>query len=269
MHLVLNSESVSPTGSISSIGIINQLGRPNLDTLAVLVRETVQNSWDARLSNSEALTFTVHGWALTQLQRQVLAERVFWERPKAESLPMAQLDKDDPLYGLIIKDRGTTGLAGPTRADIVPEGSPRNFISFLRDVGQPSNQNLSGGTYGYGKASLYRASGMQTILVHTRCRLENGRLESRFIASALGNRWSNNEGKQYTGRHWWGRIEDDIVEPILNNDADLLAESLGMGGFNDDETGTTILILDPLFNDRADAQQMRFEVVLLAQNAQY
>lgn len=259
MRLVLNSESVSPTGSISSIGIMNQLGRPNLDTLAVLVRETVQNSWDARLSNSVSLTYTVYGWTLTQSQRQVLSEQVFSARPKAESLPMMQLDSDTPLYGLIIADRGTTGLAGPTRADIVPEGSPRNFISFLRDVGQPSNQSLSGGTYGYGKASLYRASGMQTILVHTRCRLENGRLESRFIASALGNRWSDNEGKQYTGRHWWGRDEGNIAEPILDEDADFLAKSLGMGSFNDDETGTTILILDPLFHDRADGQQMRFE----------
>lgn len=259
MRLVLNSESVSPTGSISSIGIINQLGRPKLDTLAVLVRETVQNSWDARLSNSESLTYTVYGWTLTHSQKQVLSEQVFSARPKAESLPMTQLDNDAPLYGLIIADRGTTGLAGPTRADIVPEGSPRNFISFLRDVGQPSNQNLSGGTYGYGKASLYRASGMQTILVHTRCRLKNGRLESRFIASALGNRWSDNKGKQYTGRHWWGRNESDIVEPILNEDADFMANALGMGNFHDDETGTTILILDPLFHDRADGQQMQFE----------
>jgi hypothetical protein len=259
MRLDLNSESVSPTGSISSIGIINQLGRPNLDTLAVLVRETVQNSWDARRSESESLSYTVYGWTLNQSQRQVLSEQIFSARPKAESLPMTQLDKDAPLYGLIIADRGTTGLAGPTRADIVPEGSPRNFISFLRDVGQPSNQNLSGGTYGYGKASLYRASGMQTILVHTRCRLKNGRLESRFIVSALGSRWSDNAGRQYTGRHWWGRIEDSIVEPILNKDADMLAESLGMGSFNDDETGTTILILDPVFHDRADGQRMRFE----------
>src|SRR5690606_18134503 len=205
-----------------------------LDTLAVLVRETVQNSWDARRSESESLSYTVYGWTLNQAQRQVLSEQIFSARPKAESLPMTQLDKDAPLYGLIIADRGTNGLAGPTRVDIVPEGSPRNCISFLRDVGQPSNQNLSGGTYGYGKASLYRASEMQTILVHTRCRLKNGRLESRFIASALGNRWSDNKGKQYTGRHWWGRIEDSIVEPILNKDADSLAESLGMGNFNDD-----------------------------------
>lgn len=259
MRLSLNSEPVSPTGSISSTGIINQLGRPNLDTLAVLIRETVQNSWDARLSDFEPLSYAVHGWTLTALQRQILSEQVFSERPDPKSLSLARLDSSVPLQALIIADRGTTGLAGPTRADVVPEGSPRNFISFLRDVGQPSSQNLSGGTYGYGKASLYRASGMQTILVHTRCRLENGRLESRFMASALGNRWADSRGRQYTGRHWWGQDGGEVAEPILNEDADLLASALGMGDFGGDETGTTILILDPLFHDRLSGQQMRFE----------
>lgn len=261
MRLTLKSEPVSPTGSMSSVGILNQLGRPKLDTLAVLIRETVQNSWDARLSDDTALSYMVHGWEFLPAQRQVLTEQVFSARPTPDSLPMSQLESDEPLLGLIIADRGTTGLEGPTRADVVPEGSPRRFISFLRDVGQPSNQNLSGGTYGYGKASLYLASGMRTILVHTRCKLTGGRLESRFIAAALGQRWADQQHRQFTGRHWWGRDGNDTAEPILNADADKLAEALGMGGFADDETGTTILILDPLLNDRGAKDQPTFEAM--------
>jgi hypothetical protein len=179
----------------------------------------------------------------------------------SDSLSMSQFESDEPLYGLMIADRGTTGLEGPTRADIVPEGSPRRFISFLRDVGQPSNQLLSGGTYGYGKASLYLASGMRTILVYTRCKLPNGRLESRFIAAALGQRWADKQHRQFTGRHWWGRDGKDTAEPVLNVEADELAAALGMGDFVDDETGTTILILDPLLNDRGTKDQPRFESI--------
>jgi|GEM_PF-489828 len=259
MRLTLKSEPVSPTGSISSVGILNQLGRPKLDTLAVLIRETVQNSWDARLSDDAILSYIVHGWQLLPSQRQVLSEQVFSVRPPLASLSMTLFDSAEPLLGLIIADRGTTGLEGPTRADVVPEGSPRRFISFLRDIGQPSNQNLSGGTYGYGKASLYLASGMKTILVHTRCKLPNGQLESRFIAAALGQRWADESDRQFTGRHWWGRDGGDAAEPILDRDADDLAAALGMGGFTDDETGTTILILDPLLNDRSTSEQLSFE----------
>jgi hypothetical protein len=243
------------------VGILNQLGRPKLDALAVLIRETVQNSWDARLSDSTPLSYTVHGWELLPNQRQILREQVFSERPSPDSLNMSQLDSCEPLLGLIIADRGTTGLDGPTRADIVPSGTPRRFINFLRDVGQPSNQNLSGGTYGYGKASLYLASGMRTILVHSRCKLANGHLESRFIAAALGTKWADEQHRQFTGRHWWGRDEDGIAEPILDAKADKLAEALGMGGFMNDETGTTILILNPLLNDRTVNGQAGLETV--------
>lgn len=99
MRLNLNSEPVSPTGSISSTGIINQLGRPNLDTLAVLIRETVQNSWDARLSDSEPLSYTVHGWTLTALQRQILSEQVFSERPDPKSLSLARFGQQCAFTG--------------------------------------------------------------------------------------------------------------------------------------------------------------------------
>jgi len=124
----------------------------------------------------------------------------------------------------------------------------------MRDIGQPSNQNLSGGTYGYGKASLYLASGIRTILVHTRCKI-NGKFESRFIAAALGQRWADKHHRQFTGRHWWGADGGEVAEPILNRSADELAVSIGMGGFKENETGTTILILDPLLNDRTSGGQ--------------
>ncbi|NJL54290.1 hypothetical protein HC928_03260 [bacterium] len=248
------AETVSPTGSISSKGILNQLGRPKLDTLAVLVRETVQNTWDARLFDEHPVTYTVHGRELTTLQQSVLRDVVFRERPEPKSLSLAPLDRDQPLCVLSISDRGTTGLAGPTRADRVPNDAQRNFISFLRDVGQPANKDFAGGTYGYGKASLYRASGLQTILVYTRCANAVGRLESRFIGAALGERWASPDERQYTGRIWWGQHADDTVDPVLDEVADNLAVQLGLEPFAANETGTTILILDPLFHDRNSTQ---------------
>lgn len=253
------SEPVSPTGSLSSIGILNQLGRPQLDVLALLVRETVQNSWDARLSDEISVAYSVYGWQLKTEQRRTLRERIFHDRPHKDSLPLDKIYSNDPLYGLIIADRGTTGLEGPTRADIVPKGSSRRFINFLRDVGNPSDQKLSGGTYGYGKASLYLASGIKTILVHTRCRGSSNLVESRFIAAALGKRWEDKRQRQYTGRHWWGSADGDIAEPITGPTADKLAAELGMGHFKDDETGTTILILDPILNDLSTGTHNRAE----------
>ena len=38
----------SATGGLAAEGVINQLGRPDIEPLEVLVREAVQNCWDAK-----------------------------------------------------------------------------------------------------------------------------------------------------------------------------------------------------------------------------
>lgn len=252
MALHLDSEKVSPNGNVTSKGIINQLGRPSLDLLAVLVRETVQNSWDARSSVSGTVDFSMSGWTLSAAQHRVLREGVFGKKPPKEHLPLVEiLDSGKPINVLAISDRGTKGLGGPTRADIVTDHEePRDFVDFLRNVGQPPDKQLAGGTYGYGKAALYRASRARTICIYTRCEVPSG-LETRFIASALGSPYSTSKDR-CTGRHWWGRFDDGIAEPLLNSQADMVAQRLGLPMFNDGDCGTTILIIEPMLDEEED-----------------
>jgi len=247
--LYLDSETVSPTGNIASQGIINQLGRPSLDLLAILIREAVQNSWDARISDKEPVRFSIDGYRLSNKQHKFLRDIVFSNCPPITSLSLEEnLNSGRPITVLSISDRGTIGLGGPTRADIpTGEGEPRDFVDFLRNIGQPPEKTLSGGTYGYGKAAYYRASEVRTIYVYTRC-MSKGNVESRFIASALGNSYQS-DSVRYTGRHWWGRKDASFAEPLLNNDADAVANSLGIPGFLDNERGTVITILQPILNN--------------------
>jgi hypothetical protein len=156
---------------------------------------------------------------------------------------------------LCIFDRGTSGLAGPTRADAANDREPNNFVAFFRNIGREEGPLIGGGTYGYGKASLYMISHAATICVHTRCRYR-GRIESRFMASALGKQYtemSRGKSRRFTGRHWWGRMKDDrVVDPLTGLEADRLAEALGMPPFADEETGTSILIIKPRLPDSGD-----------------
>lgn len=243
----LDSERVSPTGNISSQGILNQLGRPNLNNAAVLVREAVQNSWDARLSDRRMVYFEISGWTLNSQQRRFLADIVFSDTPPLKTLGLNKLLKSkEPISLLAIYDQGTTGLGGPTRADeLTNENESRDFVDFLRNVGQPPNKKLAGGTYGYGKAAYYRASKVNTICVYTRCRYK-GKSESRFIVSGLGLPFESNRTR-FTGRHWWGRKKSGIAEPILGSEADLIAEKLGIRLFKKNESGSAIVILQPNF----------------------
>jgi hypothetical protein len=249
MKLSLSSEQVSPTGNVASTGILNQLGRPNLDTLAVLVREAVQNSWDARTSDTVPVRFGISGWTMNAAQHEVLQQEILADCPPEDALPLAEhMHSRTDFHVLAIYDRGTIGLGGPTRADVVTDkDKSRNFVDFLRDIGQTPDRCFSGGTYGYGKAAFYRASKIQAICVHTCC-CYKGKRERRFMVSALGVPYTR-DGSRYTGRHWWGQHFEGIVEPILNDEADNMAARLGMPTFNSDEYGTTILVLQPVFMD--------------------
>jgi hypothetical protein len=255
--LELFSEPFQATGGVASEGIRNTLGRPTMDLLTLLARETIQNSWDARRDARGGVHYGMSAWNLDSGQRRMLEERIFVNSPpnlrlreELESMPTV----------LAIHDRGTTGLGGPLRADQLSD-EPRDFVDFLRNVGQPPDKEFAGGTFGYGKSSLYIASGAQTILVHSRCRVD-GVMESRLMGAALGSQFHrgiDGEERPFTGRHWWGRFaEDGVLDPVLGDDADVIASELGLPGFEGSELGTTILILCPRLEGRTPEAAMRF-----------
>jgi hypothetical protein len=82
-----------------------------------------------------------------------------------------------------------------------------------------------------------------------------GRIESRFMAACLGGSYIAH-GVRYTGRHWWGRLIDEIVEPVTGSEADELGLGLGLPPFDGTELGTTIAILDPQLDGRSPAAAM-------------
>ncbi|ALL80652.1 hypothetical protein AD017_04500 [Pseudonocardia sp. EC080619-01] len=244
------SQPFPPTGAIASEGIRNQLGRPPVDPLTVFVRETAQNSWDARLRTSPmATTYRL------ELTTVAPMHRPSWERllgPPAHTeqhLGVGRVVRTPDLRLLSVVDRGTKGLGGPTRADELALDR-KDWVSFVLNVGEKRDTEQGGGTYGYGKAVLYRLSRVGTILVYTRTEEADGTLSSRLIGIALGESFDSSErvGEQsrpFTGRHWWGDVQGDHVEPLRGPEADSIARTLGLRPFVDDETGTTLVVLDP------------------------
>lgn len=252
MALDLQSELFTALGNVASAGIRNQLGRPPLHPLVVLVREALQNCWDARLDGAPGVRVGIDLWTTTAAQLDLLRNEVLATKPPRLGATALLGDAARPFRVLAISDRGTSGLGGPTRADRVHDATePHDFVDFLRNVGQPPDKELGGGTYGFGKAAFYKLSESGVICVHTHCRRQ-GRNESRFIAAAMGDQFVDAEGRRGTGRHWWGRLEDGVVEPVLGDEADTLAAALGLRPFEGEERGTTIAILAPILPERPD-----------------
>ncbi len=257
--LDLCSEAFPPTGGVASEGVQNQLGRPHLDRMSLLVREAVQNSWDAR-SGEHVVQFGLSCWALSASQRSIMKDLIFKREPPGLELARS-LAEEGEVRVLAVWDRGTVGLEGPTRADVVmSQGERTDFVDFMHNIGQPPDRHFGGGTYGFGKTAYYLASRLRTICVHTRC--QSGRaLESRFMAAALGSQYAIRQGAaagRYTGRHWWGRSAGErVVEPLKGSDAESLAEALGLPTFGQQQRGTTILILIPVFGEDEPLKSLR------------
>ncbi|MFB0836111.1 hypothetical protein ACX8Z9_14185 [Arthrobacter halodurans] len=232
-------------GSGDAQSIQNAMGKTSLDMWNVLLRETLQNSWDARLQ--ERIRFDIAEKELTTEQTDALLHQVFSELPpEGKSRDIRQKTSRGRMRVLTIADRQTRGLGGPIRANIAPaEGQRTDFADFIRNFGRSHSKGLEGGTYGLGKGVLYSASRIGVCLVYSQPRI-NGAIEPRLIAVSGGDSDYVQDGYKFTGRNWWGVIADDgVVDPLIGVEARLLAQTVGMPVPESDESGTSIMILAP------------------------
>lgn len=242
-----------PYGSSGNIGenFRKLLGAPGLDPLQTLVRETVQNISDAaKLGRGPQVVFRLR--ELTKDQVQVLRTNVLVDLPmeRHSQKELSRFLREDRPIVLEICDFGTSGLGGPTRADKMPIGTKStDFIDFIRNVGSVRDTAHGGGTYGFGKVSLYKVSKCSTILVDSMVS-DGGPGSRRLIGCHIGSSFNLEEGdflQRYTGRHWWGKpseLDDSFVEPLIDEAASDLADALGFEKRTVAMSGTSIMILD-------------------------
>ncbi|TVZ89380.1 hypothetical protein [Streptomyces sp. BK340] len=256
------SQPYPPEGASAAEGIRNQLGRPELDLLTILVRESAQNSWDARLEQSAApVDYRIDMWTVGPAHAGAWRELLLAGAPNnTEHFPLRDTLKGAPVRVLSVSDRGTRGLGGPTRADNAV-GPERDFVSFIRNIGEPRDTALGGGTYGFGKGIFYLLSRPGTVIVHSRCRTAAGGHETRLIGCTLWKSYvaaESDGGRRYTGRHWWGDTSGEVIEPLVGAEAEAVAQRLGLKAFGPEETGTTVAVIDPNLDDLEPAQAAEY-----------
>jgi hypothetical protein len=264
-RLTMAAERFPRGGGTAGEGALKLLGTPSLTRLQAVVREAGQNSWDARLPETQ-VRFAIRARTLAPAQTAVLREQVFAARPQSQDSRdrFEAALSDDRLTVLELADFGTRGLAGPTGADFAPaEGEPQNFVKFIRNIGAGRGDTQSGGTYGFGKVSFYAASTISTVLVDSLATDTNG-LVRRFIACHLGDEFTDESRRRFTGRHWWGASTDDegFVEPLTGDDASDLSSALGLHPRGDSDTGTTVVVLAPALTSLEDATGEIVEALL-------
>lgn len=251
--LTLFSEPFAATGNMHGEGFRRLLGRPDLNLLQTVIREALQNCVDAGLGQEETEVL-LRLRTLNPDEGDALREFAFPTLPGGGSSRDAFQDSvgKPNLRVFEICDFNTVGLGGPTRADLPGDGEEApNFVNFLRNVGASRDTRQGGGTYGYGKTSLYALSSCATILADSLTTTEGHpvrRLMGCHLGESFDARDSSGALRRFTGRHWWGgSVDDGNLEPATGDDAASLAEALGLPARPPGRSGTTVVIVDPVF----------------------
>jgi len=219
-----------------------------MDRLRVFIRETVQNTWDAR-EEGAVPEYKVRIRNLDKAQQRFLTTEVLAPLPADSHFNqhLGSVSQEFPVL-LEISDFGTKGLGGPSRADLVTGSEARDFVDFVLNIGSPRDVEQGGGTYGYGKSASYVLSRASTILIHTRSLHDDQEVE-RFMGARLGTAFDHNN-RRYTGRHWWGRLSGDVIEPATAAEARILAAGMGFPERAAGVKGATIAVIAPDFDGK-------------------
>ncbi len=174
----------------------------NMDSAEALVREVVQNSWDARRGKEQVkVTFTLSnvdanirekylpskgkGSQFRHLEACLADDEegpmrkymVNWDRLSdgegnwlGDSMPV-----------LIIEDFGTMGLDGATSTDPPVKG---RFTAYQREWARNDNDD-GGGAHGYGKASLSYASDAYAVFSLSTRHNEDGDLSTVLMGTTI------------------------------------------------------------------------------------
>lgn len=143
------------------------------DLADALVRESIQNSLDARRGRSPVRVRFSFGIGANELSAE--AARQYFDGLRAHidasSLLSTIPREDDPVPCLLIEDFGTRGLTGDPAAD--PEldedtAQKNDFFYFWRNVGRSNKGEVDRGRWGLGKAVFAVASRIHTIFGLTR-----------------------------------------------------------------------------------------------------
>ena len=247
----LFSEKMSPLGTVNLDSIQKLFTITDLDDISVFVRETAQNAWDARIMTAEKIGAGIDlDYNITQISAdlQTAFDKFFFKDANGNIKRNIERHTRKGQTMLIVQDKGTVGLAGPTIA--TERGIRNNYVAFLLNIGQEHQDASSGGAFGFGKSVFFRASVPKTILIYTRTRNAAEQIESRLIGVTL-NRTPGDT--QHTGRHWWcepGLVNgQDVPRPIIGDEADKLGKVIGFKAYTGDETGTAIAVIGPEFEN--------------------
>lgn len=229
---------------------LKSLQNDNVPELDLLVREAIQNSSDASLSQPGPV-FAVNFTARTFCPAKFNSYLTDIEDYLNARFP------GDCAHFLEIRDVMTSGLTGHTKKADIKKEDHGNFFKLIYDTGKRQTQSGAGGNWGFGKSVYYRV-GIGIVIFYSRIKIDTG-YESRLIVTLVEDESRKNpDGTDATilnrletksaGKAWWGiRVGEDLL-PITDEEfINPVLDTFGLKPFKGTETGTSVIIpyIDP------------------------
>ena len=248
-------EKSSRMGGAAGEAYSNILESSGMHPAGVLAREAIQNSVDAKHPDEDKVSMnfiarSINGDGKTNFVEAAglrrLADRQTALKLRSPNCLETLEEPATPVHLLYIEDHGTTGLKGDPSD---PDSKFYRFLLSLGDGGKEHEEHSTGGSYGYGKSVYSSNSGILTIWAYSKALGPKGVSSLLFGCSYFKKHRAEDEN--FTGRAWFGQDSTDdvphaqqIVEPLLGEEADELAARLGFRHRSDADLGTTVLIVD-------------------------
>jgi hypothetical protein len=222
------------------------------DLADALVRESIQNSLDARLTRSRSPVRVRFRFASGAAALHPDALREYFDgldphlQSAAKSMHTILPRADEAMPYLLIEDFGTRGLTGDPQIDpeLAEGGEEKNdFFYFWRNVGRSNKGEVDRGRWGLGKAVFTVSSRIRTIFGLTRRADDNRTL--LLGQSVLKTHVLNGQRRYPYG--FFARFEKRNGLPLPIEDPILLDRFADDFGVNRVEPGLSIVV--PYFRD--------------------
>ena len=225
----------------SGSSLLKLIQNNNMPILDLLVRESIQNSLDAKNGKDSYVTVEFFTGKFNKFLLNKELDGITHSLNK-------KYWKDEYKY-IAVRDSNTVGLTGKLHYDEVTDNQYGNLLKLIYEISKPQEAEGAGGSWGLGKTVYFRV-GIGLVIYYSRIIKQEGVYESRLAASLVENEMDTYSlipaipGKSKRGIAWWGQeIGSNKTKPVT--DEQYIKEVLDIFDIEPYEgelTGTTIII---------------------------
>lgn len=234
---------IAEQGRMTQTGssLLKLIQNNNMPVIDLLVRESIQNSLDARRSDVKYVD--------VEYLTGVFSSRKLGNELEGITKGLTKRYPEDQYKYIAISDSNTVGLTGETDPKAVKDNNYGNLLKLVYEVCKPQEAEGAGGSWGLGKTVYFRI-GIGLVIYYSRIKNSSGQFESRLAATLVENETSkdslipvyDNQAKR--GIAWWGE-ETGTNTTVPVSDEEYIKSFLNIFGlkpYDDEKTGTVIII---------------------------